>query len=461
MFRLELNPLTRRRLDRFKSIRRGWWSFWIIVFLLFLASLGPLLVGNRAILVRYQGHYFAPFFGSELPGTTFGLNYDYETNYRALKEKFAEEKSGDRVWMPLVPFGAREFCEVFVPVAKAPDGLLRREDNGEVVDETRVFTTWANGARRRTWSVSAGMLDGDMSAYDRTGALTERGKWKAGNAVSLRRLDGKPADPVTDKEMASLHTYVANPAPPLLDGHLLGTDASGVDVVARLFGGFRILVLASIVYMIFTYIIGCVLGCAMGYYGGWFDLGMQRFIEIWSNIPRLYVIIFLSAILVASPEIGEWITAHSGLSMATVKIIILMLVLVSYSWINLTYYMRTGTYREKNREYVSAARLLGAGDARIIFRHILPNTLSTLVTFVPFDVAAVVSSLTVLDFLGFGLSPTEPTWGELLKQGTENFDKPWMLTAVVVAMVSLMMLVAFVGEAIREAFDPKKHTSYE
>lgn len=441
MFRFELNPLTRRRLERFKSIRRGWWSFWILAALLFLTALGPLLVSHRALLVRHNGEYFLPTFGDDIPGTTFGLDYGYETNYRALREKFAaEEGSTNFVLMPPVPYSPREFCEVKQPVT-AEKGKLRMKGADTPLDETRVFTTHHNGLRKRLWTVVDGELHGEMRGYDTHGTIVERGLWEHGKLVKLESLDGVKRAAPTEKELASLKTYVVNPAPPGLDGHLLGTDESGQDVVARLFGGFRILIAASLIYMGFTYSIGIVIGCTMGYYGGWFDLLVQRFIEIWSNIPSLYVIIFLASIV-------------------TPNLLWLMLILVAYSWISLTYYMRTGTYREKGREYVNAARLLGAGDARIIFRHILPNTLATLVTFVPFSVAEVTASLTALDFLGFGLPPTEPTWGELLRQGTENFDKPWIILSVVTALVVLMMLVSFVGEAIREAYSPKKHTTY-
>lgn len=442
MFRFELNPLTRRRLERFKSIRRGWWSFWILTALVFLAALGPLLVSHRALLVRYEGKYFFPTFGDDIPGTTFGLDYRHETNYRALSEKFAaEEGTGNFVTMPPVRYSPREFCEVNQPVVAGADGKLRMKGSDTLLDETRVFTTHHNGMRKRLWMVTDGELNGEMRGYDTHGVVVEHGLWEHGRLVKLKSLDGVRRDAPTAKELASLKTYVVNPAPPGLDGHYLGTDESGQDVIARLFGGFRILIAASLIYMGFTYSIGIVIGCTMGYYGGWFDLLVQRFIEIWSNIPQLYVIIFLASLI-------------------TPNLLWLMLILVAYSWINLTYYMRTGTYREKGREYVNAARLLGAGDARIIFRHILPNTLATLVTFVPFSVAEVTSLLTALDFLGFGLPPTEPTWGELLRQGTENFDKPWIILSVVTALVVLMMLVSFVGEAIREAYSPKKHTTY-
>jgi microcin C transport system permease protein len=127
----------------------------------------------------------------------------------------------------------------------------------------------------------------------------------------------------------------------------------------------------------------------------------------------------------------------------------------------MTWYMRTATYKQKTREYVQAARALGAADATIIFRHILPNTISVIVTFIPFTISGAVISLTALDFLGFGLPPPTPSWGELLHQGTNRLDALWLASSVIVAMVLLLTMVTFVGEAIREAFDPRRHTVYE
>ena len=139
----------------------------------------------------------------------------------------------------------------------------------------------------------------------------------------------------------------------------------------------------------------------------------------------------------------------------------LLLVMLMFSWMGITWYMRTATYREREREYVMAARALGAGTGRIIFRHILPNTVSIIITFVPFSVAGGITALTSLDFLGFGLPPPTPSWGELLRQGIENLQTPWIVSSVVAAMVLILTMVTFIGEAIREAYDPKKHTIYE
>ena len=406
---LKLNPNTRRKLQRFRSIKRGYYSFLALMFLVILALLGPWLVNNRALIVCHEGRLYFPTLGAIIPGTTFGLGYEYETDYRTLKERFSHEKSAGRgkggwVLMPPVPFNGTEVCEVY--------GTLELH-NGTYLLNGKPYA------------------DGQALYKDEEGRLRPAG----------RILNGKLQGGGAPKDTPVL-CFLPYPNAPGVSGHILGTDESGHDILARLFYGFRILCAASAIYLGFTYLIGITIGCAMGYFGGWFDIAAQRLIEIWSNIPHLYLIIFLSSLLVPS-------------------LFWLMLIIVAFSWITLTYYTRTGTYREKGRDYVAAARLLGASNMRIIFRHILPNTLSTVVTFVPFMVAAVVFQLTALDFLGFGLPPTEPTWGEILRQGTENFDSPWILSSVVICLVVVLVLTTFVGEAVREAFDPKKFTTYQ
>ncbi|MDR2513453.1 MAG: ABC transporter permease subunit [Puniceicoccales bacterium] len=405
----KLNPNTQRKLQRFRSIKRGYYSFLALVFLVALALLGPWLVNNRALVVRYEGHLYFPTLGAILPGTTFGLGYEYETDYRTLQKRFADEKStglakGNWVLMPPIPFNGTEVCEVY--------GTLEQRDGAYLLD-------------------GVPYADGQALRRDDEGRLLPVGRILNGKLQGGEAPKGSP-----------LLCFLPYPNSPGVSGHILGTDESGHDILARLFYGFRILCAASAIYLGLTYLIGIIIGCAMGYFGGWFDICTQRLIEIWANIPHLYLIIFLSSLLIPS-------------------LFWLMLIIVAFSWITLTYYTRTGTYREKGRDYVAAARLLGASNTRIIFRHILPNTLSTVITFVPFMVAAVVFQLTALDFLGFGLPPTEPTWGEILRQGTENFDSPWILSSVVACLVIVLVLTTFVGEAIREAFDPKKFTTYQ
>ncbi len=230
--------------------------------------------------------------------------------------------------------------------------------------------------------------------------------------------------------------------------HYLGTDTTGRDVLSRLIYGFRTAIFFAIAFTVLTYLIGVSVGCAMGYFGGIFDLLFQRIIEIWSNIPFLYMVIIVFSIIPSTFEIST-------------RIALLLLIMVLFSWTGLTYYMRTETYKEKARDYTAAAQVLGAGTVRILFKHILPNTIATMMTFIPFTVVSAITAITALDFLGWGLPPPTPSIGELLKQGTANLTTaPWIVTSAFVALVFILAVVTFIGEAVREAFDPRKFTLY-
>ncbi len=242
---------------------------------------------------------------------------------------------------------------------------------------------------------------------------------------------------------------VYKPEPPsLASRHFLGTDTTSRDILARLFYGTRIALFFSLAFMASVYLIGIAVGCAMGYFGGLFDLVVQRFIEIWSNVPFLYMVIIVFSVIPATFSVP-------------VRIAVLLTVMVLFSWTAMTYYMRTETYKEKARDYTASARVVGASNTRIVFRHILPNAISTLVTFMPFTVVSAIAAITSLDFLGFGLPPPTPSLGELLKQGTATLrTAPWIVTAAFGTLVVLLTLVTFIGEAVRESFDPKKFTVY-
>ncbi len=238
------------------------------------------------------------------------------------------------------------------------------------------------------------------------------------------------------------------PYPPNWEqGHLLGTDTLGRDVLARLLYGFRVAILFALAYTALVYLIGIIAGCAMGYFGSLLDLIGVRLMEIWSNIPFLYVVFFIASAIPAALGAG-W------------RITLLLFTMVIFNWVGLAYYMRTGTYKEKARDYVAAARVIGASHARIIRKHILPNLLSTLVTFLPFTIAGAITSITALDFLGFGLPPPTPSWGELLDQGRRNLGAPWIVLSTFGAIVTVLTLITFIGEAIREASDPRQFTYY-
>ena len=242
---------------------------------------------------------------------------------------------------------------------------------------------------------------------------------------------------------------VYKPEPPsVASRHFLGTDTTSRDILARLFYGTRIALFFSLAFMASVYLIGIAVGCAMGYFGGLFDLVVQRFIEIWSNVPFLYMVIIVFSVIPATFSVP-------------VRIAVLLTVMVLFSWTAMTYYMRTETYKEKARDYTASARVVGASNTRIVFRHILPNAVPTLVTFMPFTVVSAIAAITSLDFLGFGLPPPTPSLGELLKQGTATLrTAPWIVTAAFGTLVVLLTLVTFIGEAVRESFDPKKFTVY-
>ena len=351
-----LTPQTRKKLRRFRQIKRGYYSFLILLGLSALLACGELLINSRALVVSYQGELYFPTYGDFHPGTDFGLDYDYETNYRDLQDRFDEADEGNWVLLPLVPYNPYE-------------------------------NTAAGGVFR--------------------------------------------------------------PQPPsAASQHYLGTDTTSRDILARLFYGTRIALLFALGFTLSVYLIGIAIGCAMGYFGGVFDLILQRVIEIWSNVPFLYMVIIIFSVIPSTVAVPT-------------RIGILLLVMVLFSWTGMTYYMRTETYKEKARDYVAAARIIGASNTRIIFRHIMPNVLSTLITFMPFTVVAAISAITALDFLGFGLPVPTPSLGELLKQGTANLrTAPWIVISAFGTLVALLTLVTFIGEAIRESFDPKTFSVY-
>ena len=347
---MNLNPLTIKKIKRFKSIHRGYYSFIIFSLMIILSLFAELLINNRALIVCYNGSYFFPTYGNIIPGSTFGFDYDYETNYRKLQERFQAEDKGNWILMPVVPYNAYE----------------------------------------------------------------------------------------NDLKDNSFPPF----APSLKSRHFLGTDVVGRDIPARLVYGFRIAIFFSLALLIINYFIGVSIGCAMGFFGGKFDLFFQRIIEIWSNVPFLYVIIIISSIIVPN-------------------FMMLVLIMAFFGWIGITWTMRTVTYKEKAREYVLAARAMGASNSRIIFKHIIPNTIAIIVTYAPFSISGGIVALTSLDYLGFGLPPPTPSWGELLQQGWSNMGSWWIAGSVIIAMNITLITVTFIGEAVREAFDPKLYATYE
>ncbi len=229
---------------------------------------------------------------------------------------------------------------------------------------------------------------------------------------------------------------VPAPAPPSRE-NWLGTDDQGRDVAARLIYGFRISVLFGLILTILSSLVGVAAGAVQGYFGGWVDLLFQRFIEIWQGLPILYLLIILASVV----EPNFWW---------------LLGLMLLFSWMSLVGVVRAEFYRVRNFDYVRAARALGVSNLMIMFRHILPNAMVATLTFLPFILNGSITTLTALDFLGFGLPPGSPSLGELLNQGKANLQAPWLgITAFLVLAVMLSLLI-FIGEAVRDAFDPRK-----
>jgi microcin C transport system permease protein len=231
---------------------------------------------------------------------------------------------------------------------------------------------------------------------------------------------------------------LSSPAPSPPDRrNWLGTDDQARDVVARVIYGFRISVLFGLALTILSSIIGVIAGAVQGYYGGWVDLLFQRFIEIWTSMPTLYLLIILSSIIVP----GFWP---------------LLILLLLFSWVSLVGVVRAEFLRTRNFDFVRAARALGVGNLTIMLRHILPNAMVSTLTFMPFILIGSITSLTSLDFLGFGLPPGSPSLGELLAQGKNNLQAPWLGISGFVVMAVMLSLLVFIGEAVRDALDPRK-----
>ncbi len=332
------------------SVKRGFGSFMILLFMIFISFFAEVFINSRALLVYYNGNFYFPTYSNMIKGSEFGLGYEYETNYRELKKELQENGNQGFVILAPVPYNPYE-------------------------------------------------NDLKTNAYPPF-------------------------------------------APSLKERHFLGTDNVGRDILARLVYGFRTAIVFSLVLLTLNYTIGITLGCAMGYFGGKFDLFFQRVIEIWNNIPFLYVIMIIASVVIPS-------------------FMILLLIMAFFGWIGITWVMRTMTYKEKEKEYILAVRSLGASHARIIFRHIIPNTLSVIVTYAPFAVSGGIVALTSLDYLGFGLPAPTPSWGELLSQGWQSMEAWWIAASVTAALVITLMCVTFIGEGVREAFDPRRHTTYE
>jgi len=338
---MTLSPLNKRRLDNFKSNKRGWYSFLIFTFLFLVSIFADFIANEKPLLIKYQNQIYLPII-NEYAETTFGGYFETEADYR---DPFVKDLINNNGWMiwPIIPY-----------------------------------------------------------SYD----------------TIIRDL------------------AVPAPAPPSKK-NWLGTDDQARDVLARLIYGFRISILFGFTLTFFSMLIGVTAGAIQGYFGGKIDLFFQRFMEIWSAIPTLYVLIILASIV--QPNFW-WLLA----------------ILLLFSWMGYVGVVRAEFLRARNLDYVRAARALGVSNYQIMLRHLLPNATVATITFLPFSLSASVTALSGLDFLGFGLPPGSASLGEMVNQGRNNLQAPWLGLTSFFTLGLMLGLLVFVGEAIRDALDPRK-----
>ncbi len=444
------NPVTVRQMHRFREIKRGYYSLLILLALGGIAALDQVVVGKRALAVKYDGKWtFPAFLPGDFKNAHFGITGDLEqapADYRELKRAWKDSKQ-NRVIMPLVPYD--------------PTGDTLPPRSLPLVQREGIY--YESGSRKPYWGLAArfhdvttakihlrqairnGKLTGPADGWDADGLAVYNGDTKDGKSVSERYNGLGSKEEFLALPTSEYRALKYHPAPPIpSEGNWLGTTSQGYDMLAYLYGGLQVNFKAALIYLPLVYIIGISLGMLMGYFGGWFDLLLQRLIEVFSNTPFLFIVIIFSSMV---PE------RFKGLP-------VILTILVAFGWMGLTYLMRTAAYRDKERDYISAAKVLGASTPRIIFRHLLPNTVAIIITVIPFTVSGLIFSLTSLDYLGFGLPPEYATWGRLLNDGLANLSSPWLITSTFIVLVSLLVLITFIGEAVREAFDPKKFTYY-
>ncbi|MFC5049909.1 ABC transporter permease subunit [Rubritalea spongiae] len=447
-----MTPTNKRRLERFFSIPRGSISLGIIGVLVLLAGLDQALVGKKALYLNYGDEVYFPAFERKIvTGEDLGLKGDAakaEVNYRELAE-LIDEEGGGSILMPLIPYDPT--LDTVAPLFKALEekqAVLLDEHGDPMQGQVSTLYDEDTSKRHMIYEYRAGVKNGRAVGRMPSGEPVYEAQYREGKLVD--GSESYTGEGSMEEFLAAgdgvLGRVFFHAAPPNWQaGHYFGTTPQGNDLVAYLYGGLQLNIRAVLIFIPIIYCIGISVGLVMGYFGGVFDIVVQRFIEIFSTIPFLFVVIIFGSVIPAE---------NRGLGM-------ILLILILFGWMGMTYLMRTAALKEKARDYIAAARVSGASTSRIIFTHILPNTVAILVTLVPFSVSSVILSLSSLDYLGFGLPPQFATWGNLLNAGLSNLSKPWLASSAFLALVSTLILVTFVGEAVREAFDPKKFTTYK
>ena len=521
----KLHPITRKRLQRFRGMRRAWWSFWILAVAYALGLASEFICNEKPIFAKISGRAFFPAFKFYSEKAVTGSGLDTAADFKAIRasENFKPGR-GDK--MIFAPFSYGPLESINASKLKVPDEVtiyfrpdprvaaININERGEIIRSTAAdfyirdfavpFTNdWqltpkiSDAIGKRLRNEAAPHIEDTIRSRDGREARAYLAEFKAraakpgtvrltlrlpaetgikGASVSVDRNGqiGKSLPPVwnslTDQQhtelLASAHErfdrmifekpvevggvrYAAEfqrpivrfPFPPC-EGHPLGLDGSGRDVLARVLYGMRVSMTFGFVLVIAAMFVGTLIGGLQGYKGGWIDLTGQRTTEIWEAIPFLYIIILLGSIY------GQ-------------SFMLLLIVEALFGWIGISYYMRGEFLRLRKQPFIEAAKTQGLSGGKIMFGHILPNALVPIITFFPFYLVGAIGLLAALDYLGFGLPPPTPSWGELLHQGQEQLWAWWLILYPAASLFFVMLLCVFIGEGLRAAFDPKSYSKLE
>ena len=476
----QLSPPTRKRWRLFRNNRRAWWSFRLLLALFALGlsapwvcRYGPREVLNPAALEAYafttltitpeatagrlnltpagrvtRAENCAPFF----PGAA-DPNHEMLTNHwrlppallNALATRFANQPA---------PAFESALSMVNDPQQQTICALAAYEPREAPPASVRVALRTATTNATQSFHVTAPQTAARMDVNPTRYGIQPLTAWQMLPPETRATLASCFVQAFAGHEVATNVSFSGTawqarctpagvnwPHRPV-PGHWMGVDVNGYDVWTRLVYGLRTSLTFGLLLVIWAMSLGFIIGAVQGYFGGWLDMLAQRLIEIWSALPFLYVVILIGAVFGRS----------------------LLLLLICYglfNWITLSYYLRAEFLRLRHRPFVEAARCQGLGHARIIFRHLLPNALTPIITLFPFELVGAIGALTTLDFLGFGLPPLTPSWGELLQQAQQNRSAWWLALYPSAALFLVMLLAVLIGEGLRDAFDPKQKTRLE
>ena len=485
--KIHWHPVTRQRWARFRGLRRGWWAFWILLGAYALSLFSEWIANDRPLWIRFEGKNYFPVLKFYPEDAFAGNGRMTRPDYRALASGAAfADGSGNRMLWPPIPYGPLESLkaeDIHLPavatVTATPEPRVASADvdaSGRVVRAAGdvEFFGLKVGASAGEWpeSVRAGVaarfadrpaeaVDAEkngiwisLSPYEPRGAaparvrLTFREALAAG--VTMKAVvaaenpvypEGFPKPGTEGWTFATVREQVRFPFRPVA-GHPLGIDSSGRDVAARMLYALRTSLSFGMLLVLATMALGTLAGAVQGYRGGKTDLLGQRFIEIWESLPFVYILILLGSVY--------------GQSFG-----LLLAVYATFNWIGISYYMRAEFFRLRKLPFVEAARVIGLPARKIVLRHMLPNALVPLVTFFPFSLVGAIGTMAALDYLGFGLPPPTPSWGELLAQAQEFPQAWWLVLYPSLALFFTMLAGVFVGEGLRAAFDPRRYGKME